>query len=258
MATKQLEGGFTALSNELLGALAAYRIPGEQMQCLLFIIRKTLGYGKKEDMIANSQFCRATGLDKGNVGRAIRGLLSRNIVVKNDNTRIPTYRINKNYSTWKPLSKMTTVVKSDNSLLSKVTPTKETLTKEKKILSGKHPRRPVPFSEIVSYLNEKTGTNYRPTTGTTKAAIRARFNEGFSLEDFKTVIDAKVAEWSTDAKMVQFLRPQTLFGTKFESYLQAAKNGNNGSGRSCSTCDYQRRGVCSKSTVCPAYIKGSA
>ena len=75
------------------------------------------------------------------------------------------------------------------------------------------------IKEIVSYLNEKTGSKYRPNTDATKKHINARLEEGFTVEDFKTVIDTKVSEWIGDKKMQKFLRPQTLFGTKFESYL---------------------------------------
>lgn len=77
----------------------------------------------------------------------------------------------------------------------------------------------IPFKEIVSYLNVKTSTKYKPSSKKTKQLIAARFNEGFTLDDFKKVIDNKVAEWLNDSKMSQYLRPETLFGTKFESYL---------------------------------------
>lgn len=77
----------------------------------------------------------------------------------------------------------------------------------------------LPFSEIVKYLNEKAGTKYKASSKKTQNLIKARFNEGFTLDDFKTVIDKKTAEWLTDQKMNQYLRPETLFGTKFESYL---------------------------------------
>ena len=75
------------------------------------------------------------------------------------------------------------------------------------------------IKEIVSYLNERTGSKYRPSTKETKSHINARLNEGFTVEDCKTVIDIKTDEWLGDKKMQKFLRPQTLFGTKFESYL---------------------------------------
>jgi len=85
-------------------------------------------------------------------------------------------------------------------------------------------RNGIPFNEIISYLNEKVGSQFRSTTDATKNHIRARWAENFNLDDFKTVIDHKTDEWKTDAKMLQYLRPATLFGTKFESYLQAARS----------------------------------
>lgn len=77
----------------------------------------------------------------------------------------------------------------------------------------------IPYAEIVGYLNLKAGTSYRADAKETRKHIRARWSEGFRTEDFKTVIDKKTAEWKTDAKMAMFLRPLTLFSTKFESYL---------------------------------------
>lgn len=77
------------------------------------------------------------------------------------------------------------------------------------------------YKSIISYLNEKAGTNYKPTTAKTKTAIKARLAEGFTVDDFKTVIDKKCAEWIGDVKMEKYLRPETLFGTKFEGYLNA-------------------------------------
>lgn len=74
--------------------------------------------------------------------------------------------------------------------------------------------------EIVSYLNEKAGTEFRATSKDTQRHINARLGEGFTVEDFKLVIDKKVTEWK-GTNMAQYLRPQTLFGTKFESYLNA-------------------------------------
>lgn len=75
------------------------------------------------------------------------------------------------------------------------------------------------IQEIVEYLNKKSGTSYRHTTPKTVSLLKARIREGFKLEDFKTVIDKKVALWGKDPKMQAYLRPETLFGTKFESYL---------------------------------------
>ena len=83
--------------------------------------------------------------------------------------------------------------------------------------SDEHDR--IPYLEIVEYLNEKTNSQYRPTSKKTQALIKARYNDGFNIDDFKIVIDNKTMEWYNDVKMSKFLRPETLFGTKFESYL---------------------------------------
>ena len=75
-----------------------------------------------------------------------------------------------------------------------------------------------PYQPIIDYLNEKAATHYRAGSDKTKRLIKARYNEGFSLDDFKQVIDKKCKEWlGTD--MEKYLRPETLFGTKFEGYL---------------------------------------
>lgn len=74
------------------------------------------------------------------------------------------------------------------------------------------------YTRICSRLNEKAGTNYRPTSKATQRHINARLAEGFTVDDFIKVIDVKCAEWAgTD--MGKYLRPETLFGSKFENYL---------------------------------------
>lgn len=76
------------------------------------------------------------------------------------------------------------------------------------------------IKDIINYLNSRLGTQYKPTTAKTVECIKARIKEGFTFEDFKTVIDKKVDEWKgTDFE--QYLRPSTLFGNKFEGYLNA-------------------------------------
>ena len=76
---------------------------------------------------------------------------------------------------------------------------------------------------VIDYLNQKAGTKFRASTAQTKTLIHARLVENkdnpYTLEDFKVVIDNKCSEWLGDAKMEKYLRPATLFGTKFESYL---------------------------------------
>ena len=79
------------------------------------------------------------------------------------------------------------------------------------------------IKSIVDYLNSVCGTAFRATASYTQSHINQRLREGFTLDDFKAVIDYKFREWGKDARMKAYLRPETLFGTKFESYLQAAK-----------------------------------
>lgn len=75
------------------------------------------------------------------------------------------------------------------------------------------------YNDIISYLNLKTNSSYKPTTPKTRELIKARYNEGFNIDDFKQVIDNKVNAWGKDKKMSIYLRPETLFSNKFEGYL---------------------------------------
>lgn len=76
----------------------------------------------------------------------------------------------------------------------------------------------IPFREIVDFLNQAAGTNYKHSSKRTRDHITARWNDGNRLPDFETVISKKVTDWKgTD--MEKFLRPETLFGPKFEGYL---------------------------------------
>ncbi len=80
------------------------------------------------------------------------------------------------------------------------------------------PPEDIPFAEIIGHLNQRSGKRYRHGSEATKRYIRARWRDGFRLADFKRVIDAKCDEW-LDTDMEKYLRPATLFGTKFESYV---------------------------------------
>lgn len=72
--------------------------------------------------------------------------------------------------------------------------------------------------EIVAFLNSEAGTRYKPNADSTRRKISARLREGWTVEDFRSVIRKKSKEWlGTD--MEQYLRPETLFGSKFESYV---------------------------------------
>lgn len=163
MASPQIENGFMRIANELLEAYARIRIPGEARQVLDVILRKTYGYGKKEDAISLSQFVLATGILKPNVCASLNHLRKMNLIIQKDNAIANIYSINKDYTSWRPLSKKITVlskkitimennqhnqwlegdnaiiqkdngqkivIQKDNASLSKKIPTIETTTKE--------------------------------------------------------------------------------------------------------------------------------
>ena len=87
----------------------------------------------------------------------------------------------------------------------------------------------VPYKEIITYLNEKTGKKLRWDVKSNQKEIKARFNEGYTLNDFKTVIDKKYHEWGRKPTKEElqrgvndmriYLRPKTLFGGNFDDYL---------------------------------------
>jgi predicted phage replisome organizer/uncharacterized phage protein (TIGR02220 family) len=100
--------------------------------------------------------------------------------------------------------------------------TEEEVEEEVEVEKEKKKKNSVSYetvSSILDYLNEKTGRKYKATSKATVKHINARFAEGYTEEDFKKVIDNKTAEWLHNPKMQAYLRPDTLFGTKFDSYL---------------------------------------
>lgn len=83
------------------------------------------------------------------------------------------------------------------------------------------------YCSVVDYMNKAIGSKYKATSRETQRFIHSRLEEGFTVDDFKTVIDKKTKEWkSTD--MEKYIRPSTLFGNKFEQYLNQADTTNKG------------------------------
>lgn len=81
-----------------------------------------------------------------------------------------------------------------------------------------------PYEKIISHLNEKTGSRFRHKAKAARDLIRARWREGYTLDDFIAVIDRMCAAWKSDQKMVQYLRPTTLFRpSHFDEYLNGAE-----------------------------------
>ena len=118
------------------------------------------------------------------------------------------------------------------------------------------------YSSVIDYLNEKTERTgkekYSSTSTKTQKLIKARLREKYELEDFKTVIDKKCKEWlGTD--MEKYLRPETLFGNKFESYLKQKTGGNNNGNtrnKRSYTGNAEKKGFDKHNDYKPDYSKG--
>ena len=83
---------------------------------------------------------------------------------------------------------------------------------------GQKPQSDV-YEKIIEYLNEKTGSHFKPTSKSTQRLINGRLSENYTIEDFKYVIDVKTNEWKNNTKMSKYLTPDTLFNaSKFEKY----------------------------------------
>ncbi|MED1557552.1 phage replisome organizer N-terminal domain-containing protein [Bacillus paramycoides] len=112
--------------------------------------------------------------------------------------------------------------------------TEEDKELEEEIDKDKEEKNSIPYTEIIQYLNEKASKSFNPKTEGHRKHIRARWNEGYTVENFKTVIDKKVEQWkdafSQDGKpLSDYLRPSTLFSQKhFDNYLnESVKGGTN-------------------------------
>lgn len=171
MANPQKENGYTPISNELFEAIVAFRIPGEIRQVFDAVLRKTYGYNKKEDSIANSQLVALTKMKKQNVSRSIAALVDHKLVIKSDdrNGDGNVLKINKDYQQWvqfgiksddkkkaKKLSSkrmkrsskvMTPVIRSDDKVSSEVMDTKDkNILKDNIQKTGKASAKPTPVS----------------------------------------------------------------------------------------------------------------
>jgi uncharacterized phage protein (TIGR02220 family) len=124
-----------------------------------------------------------------------------------------------NWDSYQPKNKKATKIATNEQQRSNkgATPNKNERKKEEEI-----------YSRVVSYLNKKTGSKFRVSSKKTQSLINTRLKEGHQPEDFKTVIDNKTIQWLGDPENERYLRPETLFGTKFESYLNEKKAPVNG------------------------------
>lgn len=115
MASPQREHGYTAIANEIMDALAKYRIPGEKRQVLDYILRKTYGYNRKQAELSYGEISKGTGIKRQNVQRAVAWLYSKQItsVLKTEYTNKQVYEFNKNYDEWITIQRKKPVLKTE-------------------------------------------------------------------------------------------------------------------------------------------------
>lgn len=140
MASPQKENGFTAIANEIMDALIAAKLSGQDFKIALLIIRKTYGFNKQEDAVSLSQMVNATGMIKVRCSQVVNRLELMKIltVTENINGIGKKYKFNKDFDTWQTVNKKCnrlekvkgTVTKKRNPPLMKSVTTKDTLTKD--------------------------------------------------------------------------------------------------------------------------------
>lgn len=191
MADVQLEKGFTKIANKIIDALIATDLSGQEFRIALFVIRKTYGFKKTEDIIALSQMMKATGKSKVRCSQVTRRLELMKIltVTENINGVGKKYKFNKDFDTWELAVKENinrygktkqTVKEKRNRPLRKTLTTKETITKET------IQKKEYPYSKEF----ETFWKAYPKRSGSKKAA----FNEWRKLNsqrpDLKIILDA--------------------------------------------------------------------
>jgi len=243
--TNGLEKGYTKLSNEILENINN-RFSKREILILLYVFRHGYGYHKEQSACDKNvrNIVLYTGIDKSHVNSTLK-LLEKKKVITVENGKI---LFNRHACQWKkaktasieprpkqpqneaksaPDRGQNGLNEADSYLIdSDLQAPKENLKKKEIPIppknGGSSPSNSPSeeLDQIINYLNETTGKSFRHSAKATMRLIEARLNEGYTIEDFKTVIEVKSEQWKGDAKMDGYLRPQTLFSNKFESYLQ--------------------------------------
>jgi uncharacterized phage protein (TIGR02220 family) len=158
------------------------------------------------------------GMSRGLVNKTIKSLVDKKMISidRNKDNKSLQYRIvNMGLVTNKNKACNDTLQACNGNEQGLVT-LRDTKINKKKI--NNENKDTIPYSEIIDYFNQKAGTTYRSSSNNTIKVIKARWNEGYRVVDFKDVIDTMIPQWNND-KMAKYIRPITLFSNKFETYL---------------------------------------
>jgi len=176
------------------------------------LLSLVLSFGDSGCTMSNKTLCKKLSCSQMSVDRAIKELVSRGFISREIKDRYKRvlkpifgegvnqndYGVNQNDEA--PLIKLVTYKNKED---------KNTYKSE--------------IKEIISYLNSQAKRRYRDNTASSIKPITARLNEGFTIDEFKRVIDIMVDKWANDERMKQFLRPETLFSNKFDGYLNSTE-----------------------------------
>lgn len=234
---------YTKLPNQFLEVLLQIKLQNYEIRVLLAIARKTFGFNKTRDFIKQRQLVTLTGISEPHISRTLKSLIKKNMLIRNSKF----LEIQKDFKLWDipektdlknlpdkasfnnlnddknlPDEAIKLTLRGNKNLPDKAC-TKKTI---KEAIQSKNINTPESdnkfksqVEEVISYLNSRASKNFRSGSMKTTEKIRSRLNEGYNIEDFRKVIDVKVSSWKGDPKMDAYLRPETLFGTKFENYL---------------------------------------
>lgn len=188
----------------------------------LIIYACIYGFSQAEDQVFSGSLqylADWTNSTKQGVMKCLKSLVEKGYIAKNDKVingvKFCEYRATE-FNTGMQQSCMGGIKQSLPGGMQQSLP--NNISSDKQDLDKKDNKKYI-VEQIVEHLNEKAGTAYRASTKATQQHINARLSEGFTVEDFFKVIDSRCAEWMGDPKMAQYLRPSTLFGPKFENYL---------------------------------------
>lgn len=234
MKTPQKENGYTAIANEIMEALAKFKLPGSQTQCLFFILRKTYGFNKKSDRISLSQFSKGTGLNRKAVSRALNSLRDKNVIyiekggVKNDTILTSKYTFNKAYRSWKGGVKNDTgSVKNEQKVVSILTHTKVDIQKKE------YPSTVVDFCEKFIFYIKSTKKTLAPKSKNIKENSFKTVDllirkDGFDLEYIKKVLKWAIKDdfWSSNVISLASLRKKSSGLTKFQKVANSYEREN--------------------------------
>jgi len=177
MASPQLENGFTQIANQIMEALIKGNLSGQAIRAILFVLRKTYGFKKKEDYISLTQFAKNLGTSKTRSSQIVSslGLMKILTVTENINGKTKKYLFNKDFDLWEiPLRKTLTVNEKRKRPLRKTLTTKESITKENYLPSKNVADKRISsiLKAYVLSIKEKKEFDYRINGGKDAVAVQ--------------------------------------------------------------------------------------